>query len=65
MLLGHPDILDAAVIGVPTDDGTNEVPRAYAVVGDRGKTGADEIVQFVKENVAGYKQLRGGGHISR
>ncbi|CAN9426325.1 unnamed protein product [Alternaria alternata] len=60
LLLGHPDILDAAVIGVPTDDGTNEVPRAYVVVGDRGKTGADEIIQFVKENVAGYKQLRGG-----
>ncbi|KAL1792937.1 hypothetical protein ACET3X_009444 [Alternaria dauci] len=60
LLLSHPDILDAAVIGVPTDDGTNEMPRAYVVVGDRGKIGADEIMQFVKGNVAGHKQLRGG-----
>jgi 4-coumarate--CoA ligase len=45
---------------VPTDDGTNEVPRAYVVVGDRGEIGTESIVDFVKRNVAGHKQLRGG-----
>ncbi|EAT76993.2 hypothetical protein SNOG_15618 [Parastagonospora nodorum SN15] len=59
LLLNHPDILDAAVIGVDVDDGTNEVPRAY-VVADQGKISAEEIREFVKRNVAGHKQLRGG-----
>jgi acyl-coenzyme A synthetase/AMP-(fatty) acid ligase len=56
LLLSHPKILDAAVIGVE-GEGT-EVPRAFVVLG--GKMSEHEIKQFVKENVAGYKQLRGG-----
>ncbi|KAF2131187.1 4-coumarate-CoA ligase-like protein [Dothidotthia symphoricarpi CBS 119687] len=59
VLLSHPDILDAAVIGIETDDGTNEVPRAY-VVADQKKIGESEIVEFVRQNVASHKQLRGG-----
>ncbi|KAF2005209.1 4-coumarate-CoA ligase-like protein [Amniculicola lignicola CBS 123094] len=59
LLLSHPLILDAAVIGIDTDDGTNEVPRAY-VVADRKKIRAEEIVAWVKGKVAGHKQLRGG-----
>jgi acyl-coenzyme A synthetase/AMP-(fatty) acid ligase len=59
VLLSHPLVLDAAVIGVLTDDGTNEVPRAY-VVADKRKIGEREIVEFVKGKVAGHKQLRGG-----
>ncbi|KAF2829715.1 4-coumarate-CoA ligase-like protein [Ophiobolus disseminans] len=59
LLLSHPDILDAAVIGVEVDDGTNEVPRAY-VVADSTKIDAKGIVAFVKGKVANHKQLRGG-----
>jgi len=59
VLLSHPLVLDAAVIGVSTDDGTNEVPRAY-VVANKSKTGETDIVEFVKGKVAGHKQLRGG-----
>jgi len=59
LLLSHPDILDAAVIGVEVDDGTNEVPRAY-VVADAKKINGKEIVEYVKGRVAGHKQLRGG-----
>jgi len=59
VLLSHPLVLDAAVIGVLTDDGTNEVPRAY-VVADKSKIASEEIVEFVKGKVAGHKQLRGG-----
>ena len=59
LLLNHPDILDAAVIGVDVDNGTNEVPRAY-VVADQGKISAEGIKEYVKRNVAGHKQLRGG-----
>ncbi|KAK3080708.1 hypothetical protein LTS18_013874 [Coniosporium uncinatum] len=59
LLISHPKILDAAVIGVDIAEGT-EGPRAYVVVDS--KSGMDEakIKQFVKENVAGHKQLRGG-----
>ncbi|KAF2810049.1 4-coumarate-CoA ligase-like protein [Mytilinidion resinicola] len=59
LLVSHPDVLDAAVIGVDSDDGTNEVPRAY-VVADEKKISAEKIMSWVKENVASHKQLRGG-----
>ncbi|CAG5156585.1 uncharacterized protein ALTATR162_LOCUS4382 [Alternaria atra] len=59
VLLSHPDVLDAAVIGVGTEDGVNEVPRAYVVVGD-GKISKEQITEFVKSKVAGHKRLRGG-----
>jgi 4-coumarate--CoA ligase len=57
LLISHPDIADAAVIGVEAE-GT-EVPRAY-VVADQKKISAGQIAAFVKGHVAGYKQLRGG-----
>lgn len=60
LLLAHPQILDAAVIGVPDADGTNEVPRAYVVVADRAKTTEEAIKRYVRENAASHKQLRGG-----
>ncbi|KAF2749208.1 4-coumarate-CoA ligase-like protein [Sporormia fimetaria CBS 119925] len=59
LLLTHDKVLDAAVIGVDTEDGTNEVPRAY-VVADKTKISEAEIKDFVKKNVASHKQLRGG-----
>ncbi|ORY00376.1 4-coumarate-CoA ligase-like protein [Clohesyomyces aquaticus] len=59
LLLSHDRILDAAVIGVDVDDGTNEVPRGYVVRKDKN-LGEEEIKAWVKEQVAGHKQLRGG-----
>ena len=56
LLLSHPKVLDAAVIGVQIP-GT-EVPRAY-VVTNKDIT-EQEIKDFVKAHVADYKQLRGG-----
>ncbi|KAF2737600.1 4-coumarate-CoA ligase-like protein [Polyplosphaeria fusca] len=60
LLLSHPDVLDAAVIGVDADDGTNEVPRAYVVAKNAGKVDGEQIREWVKGRVAGHKQLRGG-----
>ncbi|KAK6221374.1 hypothetical protein LQW54_001473 [Pestalotiopsis sp. IQ-011] len=57
VLLSHPKILDAAVIGV-AGEGT-ELPRAY-VVADQKQISAEEIKSFVAQQVAKYKQLRGG-----
>jgi 4-coumarate--CoA ligase len=56
LLLTHPKILDAAVIGVEMP-GT-EVPRAYVVKG--GDLTEEDVKAFVKGNVADFKQLRGG-----
>ncbi|KAK8210945.1 4-coumarate-CoA ligase-like protein [Phyllosticta capitalensis] len=67
ILLTHPNVSDAAVIGVPLDDAEGEaagqVPRAYVVakgLEGRGNSGGDEIAAFVAESVADYKRLRGG-----
>ncbi|MFD9390383.1 4-coumarate--CoA ligase family protein [Streptomyces sp. NPDC060000] len=58
LLLTHPGIADAAVIGVYDDDG-NEIPHAYVV---RQPTSPDlsegEIAMYVAERVAPYKRVR-------
>ncbi|MFE9647315.1 4-coumarate--CoA ligase family protein [Streptomyces sp. NPDC006365] len=58
VLLTHPGIADAAVIGVYDSD-NNEVPHAYAV---RQPTAVDltegEVMQYVAERVAPYKKIR-------
>ncbi|WP_171114720.1 MULTISPECIES: 4-coumarate--CoA ligase family protein [Streptomyces] len=58
LLLTHPGIADAAVIGVYNEDG-NEIPRAYVV---RQPTAPDltenEIMLYVAERVAPYKRVR-------
>jgi acyl-CoA synthetase (AMP-forming)/AMP-acid ligase II len=61
LLISHPKVNDAAVIGVPDPtESSNEVPRAYIVAKPGTKVSADEVKAFVKENLASYKQLRGG-----
>ncbi|KAF2647971.1 putative 4-coumarate-CoA ligase [Lophiostoma macrostomum CBS 122681] len=59
LLFEHPQVLDAAVIGVKTatDD---EDPRAYIVARDRTKVSERDIVVFVQERVAKVKRLTGG-----
>ncbi|MFD5336913.1 4-coumarate--CoA ligase family protein [Streptomyces hawaiiensis] len=58
LLLTHPGITDAAVIGRYDADG-NEVPHAYVV---RRPSAADlteaEIMMYVAERVAPYKRIR-------
>lgn len=57
LLLSHPLIEDAAVIGVP-GEGT-EVPRAY-LVADKRKISEEDVKRLVADRLAPYKQLRGG-----
>jgi len=56
LLITHPKIQDAAVIGVEIP-GT-EAPRAYIVKG--GDITEHEVKEFVKQNASSHKQLRGG-----
>lgn len=57
LLVSHPKILDAAVIGVP-GEGT-EVPRAYVVPATKDLT-ESEIQEWVAKQVSNSKRLRGG-----
>jgi acyl-coenzyme A synthetase/AMP-(fatty) acid ligase len=58
ILRSHPDIDDAAVIGVP-DQRAGEVPRAF-VVPKGAKISKEEVEKYVAEKVSEYKQLKGG-----
>lgn len=59
ILRNHPDIAEAAVIGVPHKQ-YGEVPRAYVVPKHTHKADVDGIQRYVAEKVAKFKQLKGG-----
>lgn len=56
LLLTHPGIADAAVVGVP-DEEAGERPRAFVVVKDGQQVSADDITAFTAEHVATYKVI--------
>ncbi|XP_062502464.1 uncharacterized protein LOC134179554 [Corticium candelabrum] len=59
LLIEHADITDAAVIGVP-DERAGEVPRAFVVPREGSDLSTESVVNYVKSQVAGYKELKGG-----
>eukprot|EP00941_MAST-03F_sp_MAST-3F-sp1_P005661 g5661.t1 len=62
IIITHPDVKDTAVIR-RENERAGEVPRAYCVLKDGSKAGAEmeeRIKSFVAEKVTNYKHLRGG-----
>jgi acyl-CoA synthetase (AMP-forming)/AMP-acid ligase II len=55
LLLSHPAVADAAVIGIP-DQEAGEIPKGYVVL--KGATTPDEVMAFVADRVAPHKKLR-------
>ncbi len=57
LLLTHPAVADAAVIGEP-DDEAGEVPVGFVALKPDSVATEGEIVEFVAAHVATYKQIR-------
>ncbi|MFZ0946481.1 MAG: AMP-binding protein [Syntrophobacteraceae bacterium] len=56
VLVAHPDILDAAVIGTPHSD-LGEVPVAYVVVREGSGLSEEAIIEYAAHGMAKYKRL--------
>lgn len=59
ILVQHPAITDAAVIGVIDEQG-EEVPKGFVVLKEGHTLTAQEVAQFVESKVSPHKKLRGG-----
>jgi 4-coumarate--CoA ligase len=57
LLLTHPAVADAAVVGRP-DEEAGEVPAAYVVLRPGAEASAEEIIAFIDGQVAHYKRVR-------
>lgn len=58
VLLDHPEVSDAAVVGVTIEG--EELPRAYIVLRPGGKAKPSEIASWLSTRVARHKRLAGG-----
>ena len=60
VLLGHPDVAECGVVGVP-DEARGQIVKAFVVLRD-GAPGGDakvaELQEFVKQRIAPYKYPR-------
>jgi acyl-CoA synthetase (AMP-forming)/AMP-acid ligase II len=56
LLLEHPAVLDAAVIGI-ADDEAGELPKGFVVIRAGHSVTDEELIAFVNSRLAGYKKL--------
>ena len=62
MLLEHPDIVDATVVGLPKSDGSELVVAAVAL-GDYANLDVGAYRAHARENLTGYKVPRAFFHL--
>lgn len=62
VLLDHPDIIDAAVIGIQLSKDASELPRAYVVrkINANSPLTIDHVRKHLADRLAKYKWLEGG-----
>jgi acyl-CoA synthetase (AMP-forming)/AMP-acid ligase II len=58
VLIGHPDIADAAVIGVKDDETGEELPKAFVVRAPGSEITEDAVMAYMAEKVAPHKKIR-------
>ncbi|CAN5538249.1 4-coumarate--CoA ligase family protein [soil metagenome] len=58
LLLTHPEVADAAVVGVTDAESGEEIPKAFVVKQSGAGLTEDQVMAFVAEHVAPYKKVR-------
>ena len=56
ILLSHPSIADAAVIGAP-DEAAGEVPVAFVVKKPNTELTVEQVIEFVNKDISTYKKI--------
>jgi acyl-CoA synthetase (AMP-forming)/AMP-acid ligase II len=58
VLLGHPEIADAAVIGMPDKESGEELPKAFVVRSPGSELTEEAVMSYMAEKVAPHKKIR-------
>ena len=56
-LASHPDVIEAAVVGVP-DEYRGETVKAFVVLMPGSQVSPDELIRYSRERLAAYKYPR-------
>jgi acyl-CoA synthetase (AMP-forming)/AMP-acid ligase II len=55
IILQHPEVVDAAVIGIDLANGVGDVSRAFVVLGEKSQLSEEDVKAFVGKSLARYK----------
>jgi acyl-CoA synthetase (AMP-forming)/AMP-acid ligase II len=58
VLIAHPEIADAAVIGVPDKESGEELPKAFVVRAPGSQVTEEQVIEYVTSKVAPHKKIR-------